>query len=38
MKANQVYQVDEINWNLAGGIISANLMLDDIYDKFELEK
>lgn len=38
VKANQVYQVDEINWNLAGGIISANLMLDDIYDKFELEK
>lgn len=38
VKANQVYQVDEINWNLAGGIISANLMLDDIYDKFELER
>ncbi|MBX8943765.1 MULTISPECIES: iron-siderophore ABC transporter substrate-binding protein [Lysinibacillus] len=38
VKANQVYQVDEINWNLAGGITSANLMLDDIYDKFELEK
>jgi len=38
VKANQVYQVDEINWNLAGGYISANLMLDDIYDKFELDK
>ncbi|GLC87256.1 ABC transporter substrate-binding protein [Lysinibacillus piscis] len=38
VKANQVYQVDEINWNLAGGLLSANLMLDDIYDKFELEK
>jgi len=38
VKENQVYQVDEINWNLAGGILSANLMLDDIYDKFELEK
>lgn len=38
VKANQVFQVGEINWNYAGGILSANLMLDDIYKKFELEK
>lgn len=38
VKANQVYTVDEIIWNMAGGIKAANLMLDDIYDRFELEK
>ncbi|OKL36932.1 ABC transporter substrate-binding protein [Domibacillus mangrovi] len=38
VKANQVYTVDEIIWNMGGGIRSANLMLDDIYDRFELEK
>lgn len=38
VKANQVYMVDEVTWNMAGGIIAANLMLDDIYDRFELEK
>ncbi|WP_227937566.1 ABC transporter substrate-binding protein [Alkalihalobacillus deserti] len=38
VKADKVYTVDEVTWNMAGGIISANLMLDDIYDRFELEK
>ncbi|WP_018395690.1 iron-siderophore ABC transporter substrate-binding protein [Bacillus sp. 37MA] len=38
VKANQVYTVDEIIWNMGGGIRAANLMLDDIYDRFELEK
>ncbi|KAA0958147.1 iron-siderophore ABC transporter substrate-binding protein [Planococcus sp. ANT_H30] len=38
VKSNQVYEVDEIVWNLGGGIISANLMLDDMYDRFGLEK
>jgi iron complex transport system substrate-binding protein len=38
VKANQVYMVDEIIWNMGGGIKAANLMLDDIYDRFELEK
>lgn len=38
VKANQVYTVDEIIWNMGGGIKAANLMLDDIYDRFELEK
>ena len=36
-KANPVYTMDEIIWNI-GGIRAANLMLDDIYDRFELEK
>ncbi|MBM4765276.1 iron-siderophore ABC transporter substrate-binding protein [Bacillus sp. B15-48] len=38
VKANQVHTVDEIIWNMGGGIKAANLMLDDIYDRFELEK
>ncbi|MDE4085372.1 iron-siderophore ABC transporter substrate-binding protein [Planococcus maritimus] len=38
VKSNRVYEVDEIVWNLAGGILSANLMLDDMYDRFGLEK
>ncbi|EON71321.1 ABC transporter substrate-binding protein [Lysinibacillus sphaericus] len=37
-KNNQVYTVDEIIWNLAGGLQAAHLMLDEIYDHFELEK
>ncbi|MEK3936648.1 iron-siderophore ABC transporter substrate-binding protein [Sporosarcina sp. FSL W7-1349] len=38
VKANRVYEVDEIVWNLGGGILAANLMLDDIYNRFGLEK
>ncbi|MBG9590174.1 ABC transporter substrate-binding protein [Cytobacillus firmus] len=38
VKAKQVFTVDEIIWNMGGGIKAANLMLDDIYDRFELEK
>ncbi|MFS0656848.1 ABC transporter substrate-binding protein [Bacillus sp. 179-C3.3 HS] len=38
VKAKQVHQVDEITWNMAGGIIAANMMLDDIYDRLNIEK
>lgn len=38
VKADQVYPVDEIIWNMGGGIKSAHLMLDDIYERFGLEK
>lgn len=38
VQKDQVYMVDEIIWNMAGGYKAANLMLDDIYDRFELEK
>ncbi len=38
VKNDEVHQVDEIIWNMAGGIKAANLMLDDLYDRFELEK
>lgn len=38
VKANKVYQIDEVAWNMAGGIISANMMLDQLYEHFGLEK
>ena len=34
---DQVYMVDEVTWNMAGGIVAANLMLDDIYDRLGLK-
>lgn len=37
VKNNQVYQIDEVAWNMAGGITSANMMLDQLYEHFELE-
>lgn len=30
VKNKQVYQVDNVYWSLAGGILSANLMLDEL--------
>lgn len=38
VQADQVHQVDEIIWNLGGGIQAAHLMLDDVYDRLGLEK
>jgi iron complex transport system substrate-binding protein len=38
VKNDQVYKVDAVTWNMAGGAIAAQLMLDDIYDRFGLEK
>ena len=31
------YIVDEVAWNMGGGILAANIMLDQIYDRFNLE-
>ncbi|GAF63278.1 iron-siderophore ABC transporter iron-siderophore-binging protein [Bacillus sp. TS-2] len=36
VQENQSYIVDEVIWNMGGGILAANLMLDDIYDRLEL--
>lgn len=38
VKNNQVVQVNEVDWNFAGGYISANRMLDALYAFFKLEK
>ncbi len=38
VKEDRVYEVDEVDWNMGGGIIAANRMLDQMYERFELEK
>ncbi|WP_199925397.1 ABC transporter substrate-binding protein [Paenibacillus bouchesdurhonensis] len=38
VKNDQVFMVDEVYWNLGGGIIAANHMLDEIYDYYALAK
>lgn len=38
VKNNQTYIVDETAWNMGGGYISANNMLDQIFEHFKLEK
>ncbi|MCI3923750.1 iron-siderophore ABC transporter substrate-binding protein [Paenibacillus sp. TRM 82003] len=37
VKAGKVYKVDDAIWNTAGGVIAANLMLDDLYKYFEVK-
>ncbi|WP_433945372.1 ABC transporter substrate-binding protein [Paenibacillus sp. SN-8-1] len=34
-KKNMAFHVDEVIWNLSGGIKSANLLIDDIVSKFQ---
>jgi len=36
VKNNQLIQVDEIVWNMAGGYITANMLLDGLYEQFGL--
>ncbi|WP_028596440.1 ABC transporter substrate-binding protein [Paenibacillus assamensis] len=38
VKSNQVHEVNDIIWNMAGGYKSAHLLLDNLYDMFKLEK
>lgn len=38
VKTDNVHLVDEVSWNVGGGILAANNMLDDLYDRFGLEK
>ena len=35
---DQVFIVDQVAWNMAGGIESANIMLDQLYEHFQLEE
>ncbi|PMC40562.1 iron siderophore-binding protein [Bacillus sp. UMB0899] len=37
VKANKAYKVDDAIWNTAGGVIAANLLLDDIENKLGSE-
>ncbi|ASR47710.1 iron ABC transporter substrate-binding protein [Paenibacillus kribbensis] len=36
-KKKSIFKVNEVNWNLAGGYLSANLMLDDLYQLYDLK-
>ncbi|ERJ13247.1 ABC transporter substrate-binding protein [Haloplasma contractile] len=38
VKADQVYIIDEVAWNMAGGYLSADIMLDQLYEHFKLEE
>lgn len=38
VKNNKAIQVDDAIWNTAGGVIAANLMLDELYDIYEIAK
>ncbi|MDP4097202.1 iron-siderophore ABC transporter substrate-binding protein [Paenibacillus sp. P96] len=38
VKAGQVYTIDEVVWNMGGGPLAANLMLDQLYEHFQLNK
>jgi len=37
VRNNRVYQVNEVFWNMSGGVMAANKMLDDLYRYFEIE-
>lgn len=36
VKNDQVYHVNEVEWNSAGGYLTAHMMLDDLYEIFDL--
>ncbi|MFD1954536.1 ABC transporter substrate-binding protein [Paenibacillus thailandensis] len=38
VKSGNAHKVDDAIWNTAGGILAANLMLDQLYDFYEIEK
>lgn len=37
VKNDQVYHVNEVEWNSAGGYITANMVLDQLYEIFEFK-
>ncbi|HZG78031.1 MAG TPA: iron-siderophore ABC transporter substrate-binding protein [Paenibacillus sp.] len=37
VKAGKVHKVSDAIWNTAGGVLAANLMLDDLYTYFEVK-
>ncbi|MDX1635431.1 MAG: iron-siderophore ABC transporter substrate-binding protein [Marinobacter sp.] len=36
VRSDQVYRVDPVTWNMGGGILAANRMLDDLYRHYGL--
>lgn len=37
VKNGKYYKVDVVTWNLSGGVLAANAMLDDVYRYFEIK-
>lgn len=37
VKNHKAYKVDDVIWNTAGGVLAANLMLDDLYKFFDIK-
>jgi iron complex transport system substrate-binding protein len=37
VKNNKAIRVSDAVWNTAGGVIAANLMLDELYKIYEIE-
>ena len=38
VKNQRIYTVDDVAWNMAGGYMSANMMLDQVYEAFNIEQ
>jgi iron complex transport system substrate-binding protein len=38
VKSGNVHKVSDAIWNTAGGVLAANLMIDDLYKYLEVEK
>ena len=38
VQEHDVYQVDPVTWNMGAGIIAANLMLDELYQHYDLHQ
>lgn len=38
VRHSEVYQVDPVTWNMGAGIIAANLMLDQLYQHYDLHQ
>ncbi len=36
VKNNKIYKVNDATWNTSGGVISANMMMDDLYKLYEV--
>lgn len=37
VKNGKLYTVDDVAWNMAGGYISANMMLDQVFEAFDIK-
>ncbi len=38
VKQGRIYRVDPVIWNMGGGVLAANALLDDIYEHYGLDR